>query len=166
ASSGRYTAIDGGHRRVPLGAYKIGRIASGEEARFITNDVVRDPRIHNPEWARSLGLIAFAGFKLASVEGQPIGVLALFSKQAITTVEEGLLANLANAVSQVILADQARESLLKSEERYRSLFEYANDAILLLQEDRLVDCNPKTLQMFQCSKEQLVGRSLFFFSPA
>ena len=31
ASSGRYTHTDGGHRRVPLGSYKIGRIASGDD---------------------------------------------------------------------------------------------------------------------------------------
>ncbi len=30
ASSGRYTHIDGNHRRVPFGSYKIGRIASGD----------------------------------------------------------------------------------------------------------------------------------------
>ena len=42
ASSGRYTHIDGqAHRRVPFGCYKIGRIASGEDHKFLTNDVHR-----------------------------------------------------------------------------------------------------------------------------
>ena len=30
ASSGRYPLINGDHRRVPIGCYKIGRIASDE----------------------------------------------------------------------------------------------------------------------------------------
>lgn len=111
ASSGRYTHIDGDHRRVPFGSYKIGRIASGEDSRFLTNDVARDPRIHNREWAAGLGLVSFAGFRLLSPQDKPIGVLALFSKRPIVSVEEGLLANLASYVSQVILSEQAREEL-------------------------------------------------------
>jgi len=50
ASSGRYTHIDGGHRRVPLGSYKIGKIAAGDEPKFLTNDVVNDPLVSDHEW--------------------------------------------------------------------------------------------------------------------
>jgi diguanylate cyclase (GGDEF)-like protein/PAS domain S-box-containing protein len=166
ASSGRFTAIDGSHRRVPLGCYMIGLVAAGEESRVITNDVAQDPRIHDPEWARALNLVSFAGFRLVSAAGEPIGVMALFSRQAITPVAEGLLANLANFVSQEIMADQAREAVRKSEAKYRTLYEHANDAILLLQEDIIIDCNSRALQMFQCSREQIVGRSPLFFSPS
>ena len=77
ASSGRYTHIDGDHRRVPVGSYKIGRIAAGSDFKFITNDVRNDPRVHDHEWARNLGLVSFSGFKLSSEDGKPIGVLAL-----------------------------------------------------------------------------------------
>ncbi|NQT54088.1 hypothetical protein HQ576_18680, partial [bacterium] len=39
ASSGRYTHLDGDvHRRVPFGCYKIGRVAAGDDPKFITND--------------------------------------------------------------------------------------------------------------------------------
>ena len=37
-SSGRYARIDGSHGRVPLGCYKVGRVASAEEPKFVTND--------------------------------------------------------------------------------------------------------------------------------
>jgi len=84
ASSGRYTHIDGEmHRRIPFGCYKIGRVASEEDPRFITNDVIHDSRIHNHEWAKELGLVSFAGYRLLSATGNPIGVLSLFSKQVI-----------------------------------------------------------------------------------
>ena len=114
ASSGRYTHVDGGHRRVPFGGYKIGRIASGEDSRFVSNDVVHDPRIHDREWAQALGLASFAGFRLLSAEEAPIGVMALFSTQVISPVEEGLMAGLANYSSQVILSDKSREELLQA----------------------------------------------------
>jgi len=70
ASSGRYTHVDGDHRRVPLGSYKIGRIASGQDKSFLTNDVTTDPLIHNHDWAKSLGLTSFAGYKLRDRNGQ------------------------------------------------------------------------------------------------
>jgi signal transduction histidine kinase/HPt (histidine-containing phosphotransfer) domain-containing protein/FixJ family two-component response regulator len=59
-------------------------------------------------------LVSFAGFRLISAEGVPIGVIALFSKRTITPVEEGLMASLANYTSQVILSDKAREELIKA----------------------------------------------------
>lgn len=102
ASSGRYTSIEGSHRRVPIGFFKIGRIATGEEEFFITNDVVHDPQVHDHEWARSLGLVSFAGFRLLSKEGQPIGVLAFFSKKTTTPDELKYLEDLANTTSHVI----------------------------------------------------------------
>lgn len=165
ASSGRYTHIDGKHRRVPLGCYKIGRVASGEDVRFVTNDVIHDPRIDDHEWAQALELVSFAGFRLHSAEGKPIGVLALFSKQAITAIEEELIAGLADYLSLTILADRAREALLASETKFRTLFENANDALFLWKKDILVDCNTRTLQMFQCSKDQIIGHSMYRFSP-
>ncbi len=87
ASSGRYTHLDGEtHRRVPFfGCYKIGGIASGEYPSFLTNNVANDPRVHNHEWAKQLGLVSFAGFKLQPPHGETKGVLALFSQSVIMT---------------------------------------------------------------------------------
>ena len=80
ASSGRYTHTDGqAHCRVPLGVYKIGRVASGEEHKFLTNDVANDPRVHDHQWARELGLVSFAGYQLRIPNGETLGVLGLFS---------------------------------------------------------------------------------------
>ncbi|MFC1592052.1 HAMP domain-containing protein [Thermodesulfobacteriota bacterium] len=103
ASSGRYTHIDGkGHRRVPYGCYKIGRVAAEDEPKFITNDVQSDPRVHDREWAQELGLVSFAGYRLLSPEGFPVGVLALFSKKPVTLEDDTLLEGLANTTAQVI----------------------------------------------------------------
>jgi PAS domain S-box-containing protein len=111
ASSGRYTAIDGSHRRVPVDCYKIGRIASGEEPTFVTNDVTHDPRVHDRGWAASLGLVSFAGYRLRSPQGTPLGVLALFSKRKIDTDEKTLLEDVANTTAQIIRTGRAEESL-------------------------------------------------------
>jgi hypothetical protein len=116
SSSGRYTHIDGeGHRRVPFGCYKIGLIAAGKGPKFLTNDVTHEPRVHNHEWAIKLGLVSFAGYQLLSKEGEPVGVLALFSKQVISSQEDALLENLANATAMLIQSQKAEEELRRIE---------------------------------------------------
>lgn len=114
ASSGRYTHTDDGavHRRVPFGCYKIGRVASGEDHKFICNDVQNDPRIHDREWASELGLVSFAGYQLRVADGETIGVLALFAKHRISADEDTLLDGLGSTVALVIRqsgAEEARE---------------------------------------------------------
>lgn len=115
ASSGRYTHRDGqGHRRVPFGCYKIGRLASGEEHRFLTNDVHNDDRVHDREWARQLGLVAFAGYQLRVPNGEVLGVLGLFAKHPIRPVEDAILDGLGSAVALAVRqtrADDARRTL-------------------------------------------------------
>ncbi len=43
--------------------------------------------------------------------------------------------------------------------RYRTLFENANDAIFLMEADRFVECNPKTLEIFDCTPGQIIGKT-------
>ena len=115
ASSGRYTHLDGqGHRRVPFGCYKIGRIASGQEPRFLTNDVVNDPNVHNHDWARELGLVSFAGYRLQVPDAETQGVLALFADHPISAGEDAKLGGLASAVSLVVQQVAAEEGLRRA----------------------------------------------------
>ena len=119
ASSGRYTHTDGEvHRRVPFGCYKIGRVASGQEYRFLTNDVQNDSRVHNREWAKKIGLVSFGGYQLRPPGGDALGVLALFSKQPITSEDDAQLYSLSYTTTQVIqtalLDEELHESLTKT----------------------------------------------------
>ncbi|MDD4253783.1 MAG: PAS domain S-box protein [Methanofollis sp.] len=59
----------------------------------------------------------------------------------------------------------AEQALQESEIKYRSLFEYANDAIILILDDRITDCNPRALEMFGCTRDEFVGSALSVFSP-
>ena len=116
ASSGRYMHLDGEtHRRVPFGCYKIGLIASGKESSFLTNDVTTDPRVHNHEWAKALGLVSFAGYQLRPSQGGTIGVMALFSKHFISSEEDALLKSFSNLIVSVIQTTQAEDALRESE---------------------------------------------------
>jgi PAS domain S-box-containing protein len=59
----------------------------------------------------------------------------------------------------------SQQALHESEEHYRLLFESANDAIFMMESERFTDCNRKTLEIFGCEKEQLVGQTPWRFSP-
>ena len=103
ASSGRYTHTDGKvHRRVPFGCYKIGRVASGKDHKFVTNDAQNDPRVHDREWARELGLVSFAGYQLRAPGEETLGVLALFAKHPIVSGEDAILDGLSSAVALAV----------------------------------------------------------------
>jgi PAS domain S-box-containing protein len=52
-----------------------------------------------------------------------------------------------------------------TEAKYTSLFEQANDAVFLMQDEWIIECNPKTPVMFGCERDQIVGKSPVHFSP-
>ncbi len=139
ASSGQYTHLAGEeHRRVPFGCYKIGRIAAGEDSKFITNDIAYDPYVHDHNWARELGLVSFAGYRLLSASEEPIGVLALFSKHAISPDKDALLEGLANTTAQVIQTAGTEEALQDSNRRLEdTLADLMTTQVQMVQQERL-----------------------------
>ncbi len=157
ASSGRFTHTDGaGHRRVPFGCYKIGLIASGQDHRFLTNNVQHDPGIHNHEWARELGLISFAGYQLRVPGGETMGVLALFSKSPISPALDAILDALSTTVAFVVQQAKAEEALHRSEVKFRTLYDSTSDAVLLADGHGFIDCNKAAVAMFGCfTREEL-----------
>lgn len=113
SSSGRYTHLDGDHRRIPIGAKKIGGIFSGKYDRLVINGILEDDRIPGKKWAEELGLVSFAGFRLEDSDENEIGVLALFSKDDINPEIEAYIQSIANLTSQVIINDKAEEKIRK-----------------------------------------------------
>jgi len=167
ASSGRYTHTDGKtHRRVPLGCYKIGRVAAAEEPGFLTNKVTQDPRVHDHDWARELGLVSFAGYRLLSPDGEPIGVLALFSKHTISPEEAALLETLAATAAQVVQTAEAEDALRISEGRYRSLVENLPVKVFAKNADSVfVSCNESFAKELGIRPDQIAGKTDDDFYP-
>ncbi len=65
---------------------------------------------------------------------------------------------------EVKIAESTFE-LKKSEAKFRSLFLSANDSIFLMKGGKFIDCNPKTLKLFKCKEEDIIGHSPEEFSP-
>ena len=68
-------------------------------------------------------------------------------------------------INDISIHKQVEEKLSVSESKYRMLFESANDAILLMDQSIFVDCNPKALEMYGCTREQIIDQPFFRFSP-
>jgi len=119
ASSGRYTHVNGDHRRIPENYYEIGSFFTLPASSFLIPDVSSNPKIKDKKWANELGLVSFAGYKLTNSDGKYIGVLAVFSKNEITAEVKAFLESVANIASQVIgnaaTIIDLEEALLESE---------------------------------------------------
>jgi DNA-binding CsgD family transcriptional regulator len=78
ASSGLYQRTDGFFARVPVGAFKVGKIAQNQIP-FLSNQLAAESWVLDRDWAISHGIQGFAGYPLV-VNGDSIGVLAVFSQ--------------------------------------------------------------------------------------
>lgn len=88
----------------------------------------------------------------------------LMTKSTIVD-EEGNIEGLVGAAVDVTNIKEAEIELKKSEERYRTLFSTANDAIFIMNEDIFIDCNETTLAMFECKREEIIGHPPYEYSP-
>lgn len=87
-----------------------------------------------------------------------IDVFPVFSDDGIFTGFRG--------VSRDITKEHLSEQRLKiSHKKYKTLFEGANDAIFLMSNYVFRDCNAKTLEMFGCARDDIIGRYPWDFSP-
>jgi transcriptional regulator with GAF, ATPase, and Fis domain len=100
ASAGLSTRLDGAHRRVPIGALKIGQIALSREPMW-ANQIETDERITDKAWVRRNGLASFAGYPLL-FQGELLGVLAMFAKRPLSGADLERLSLFANRAAIAI----------------------------------------------------------------
>ncbi|MEH1790714.1 MAG: PAS domain S-box protein [Nostoc sp.] len=123
-SSGMYTHINGPHKYVPVGQFKIGLIAE-EGKPHLTNSVQTDPRVGNKEWAQQEGMVAFAGYPLI-VEDETVGVIAMFARQTVTESAFTALEFAAQEIAIGIKRKQAEIALRESAQREALLNRLSN----------------------------------------
>ncbi|MBM0741517.1 GAF domain-containing protein [Phormidium sp. CLA17] len=97
ASSGLYTHINGSFARVPMGAYKVGKIAQNRVS-FLSNHLADEAWVKDRQWAIANNIRGFAGYPL-TVRDRVVGVLATFSHRAMATEFLEVLQMLCTTVS-------------------------------------------------------------------
>ncbi len=100
ASAGLYSNLNGEYRRIPLGAFKIGKIAQGFGSMY-TNDILGDDRLPNKQWMKDNGLHSFAGHPL-KFHWELLGVIAMFGRRPLSEEEFVRLAVFANQAAIAI----------------------------------------------------------------
>jgi len=156
ASAGMYTHLNGPHGRVPVGAFKIGRIAESGEP-HLSNSVLEDPWVGDLEWARREGMVAFAGYPL-KVGDRVLGVAAAFARQPLTDAALQVFAPVASSIAQFIQGKRAEESLRESEDRFRTAFEEAPYGMCMVGLDgRFLSANAAFCRMVGHSSDELLA---------
>ena len=69
------------------------------------------------------------------------------------------------AVRDISQRKKVELALRESENRYKLLFNSASDVFFIMKDNIIIDCNQKTLEIFNCTREQIIGQTPFKFSP-
>lgn len=102
-----WTSTDGAFQRMPLGARKVGRIATSGQPIEVPELVEPFPDwIARPDWARAEGIRGFAGQPMIH-QGTVLGVLAVFARQPIAVEDMGWLRMIADHAAAAIVTSQA-----------------------------------------------------------
>ncbi len=158
ASAGLYTHLDGSHGRVPMGEFKIGRIAASRKP-HLTNDVQSDPNVSNQEWARREGMVSFAGYPLV-LGDKLIGVIALFSRRALSEATLRALASVASEIAVGVKRKQTEAILQRNEEQLRNIFDTMTQGVVLQDENgHIVSVNPAAERMLGVATNEIKGRN-------
>ena len=119
--------MNGPHGRVPVGRFKIGRIARDRKA-HVTNTVIGDPEVGDQAWARREGMVAFAGHPLV-VDERVVGVMAFFARHALSDAVISALASVADHIALGIERHRNAAALRSAEERMRFALQNADVGI-------------------------------------
>ena len=109
-----------------------------------------------------------------------VGFSCFFLKKLVERAEEineNLVTELADKNIEIQLhaekeLDQLNKQLYSNIQQlserelwFRTLFNSAHDAIFMMDGDKFIDCNEATLQIFNCTREQIIGQTPLKFSP-
>jgi diguanylate cyclase (GGDEF)-like protein/PAS domain S-box-containing protein len=160
AGAGMYTGLDGPHRRVPVGQFRIGRVAQ-EGKPLLTNTIQEDPWVSDQEWAKREGMVAFAGYPLM-VKDRVEGVIAACARRPLTEMTMQALGSIAGSLGLFIGRRGAEAALLESEERVRLLLDSTAEAIYGIDLDgNCTFANLACLRLLGYSTQQdLLGRNM------
>jgi transcriptional regulator with GAF, ATPase, and Fis domain len=128
--SGRddYTRIAGAFHRIPIGKRKIGQIAASGKEMLIPNITGHEEWIADVDWLRREGIKSFAGQPLA-FKGETVGVLAVFSRAALSADEFNWLRTFADHAAVAIANARAFDELDRLRKHLEAENEYLHDEI-------------------------------------
>jgi formate hydrogenlyase transcriptional activator len=158
SSNEDWSFLEGQFRRIPLGYRKVGEIGTTGRSILIPASADESEWIGRKEWAEREAIQAFAGYPLIA-DGAILGVLAVFSREALSQQDFLWLRIFAEQVAVAITNARAFEKIQRAEEALRA---HAQEL------QRVIDIVPQHMYILQAD-----GSSAFwnqaarkFFEPA
>ncbi|MBF0275847.1 MAG: sigma 54-interacting transcriptional regulator [Nitrospinae bacterium] len=119
-----YSSLDGSHSRIPLGVRKVGTIGKTGESILYTNISYKTDWIKDPYWAQHEQILSFAGQPLI-FQGEILGVLAIFSRQTLSSANVSMLRSFADNAAASIANARSFEEITA----LRQQLEYENNQL-------------------------------------
>ena len=157
--------LDGSVSPLP-GRYEVERIAQSGEPIF-SNDARRDLHADTCRWVAHQGMASFAGHPLM-VEGQMVGVVAMFARLSLTPAAVECVVTAAGQIAQFIKRVRTRDALHASEEHFRQMFATIPVPIWLYDATSLkfLEVNDAALRHYGYSREEFLGMTVEDLNPA
>jgi PAS domain S-box-containing protein len=129
------------------------------------DDAAADPRLADPAVRTAYSKLGVAAALVVPIVSGERCLAMLFAHhdapRTWTDHEEILLRQATEQVWREISRARAELALRRSEERYRRIFEQANDLIITATLDQVItDCNPAAAAAVELPREQVIGRSM------
>ena len=144
------------------------KILRGEPIRINSLDDYPPEAKAERKFAEAEGVKSLLSVPIKGKQSAVVGVMDIVTyDQPISWTETDIqrLKLIGDAVANLLERKHAETALKKSEKKHRLLFEEANDSIFIMRGEIFIDCNSRTLEMFGCRREDILGKSPIDFSP-
>ena len=115
-----------------------------------------------------LGAESYLAIPLVDPSGNVLGHLAVIDDKAMAEPRDMRIFKIfAARAAAELLRNQAEKAQWESEGRFRKIFDYSNDAILIIDppQDKIIDVNSKACEMLGYSRQRLISMSMSDIHP-
>lgn len=124
----RWNRLDGGYQRFPFGIRKVGRIAATGEPLLLNDLKTNNEWTFNRAWVKKEGIQCFAGQPLM-FRGEVLGVLAVFSREAMGEHCLAILRTFADQAAAAIANARAFEEIEALKQRLEQENAYLREEV-------------------------------------